>query len=129
VPTAFAKAFRKRLFPLVYHRLSRNLPEAGLIPDAASEIFVDFLVRIANDTHTENERSFEGPRHDEFLRVLCDRAVARVTGGPPAECVEPSEDLGQAVKSLKRTGLYDAVLKDVADRMSRLNDSLPAARA
>jgi radical SAM superfamily enzyme YgiQ (UPF0313 family) len=129
VPTAFAKAFRRRLFPLVYHRLSRNLPEAGMIPDAASEIFVDFLVRIANDTHSENERSFDSPRHDEFLRVLCDRAVTRVTGGPPAECAEPSEDLGPAVKSLKRTGLYDAVLKDVADRMSRLNDSLPAARA
>src|SRR4029077_10295336 len=44
VPAPFASAYRE-LFPEVYTRLYRNLPDRDLLPDAASEVFVDFLVR------------------------------------------------------------------------------------
>ncbi len=122
LPTAFAGAFRKRMFPLVYERLYRNLPDAGLIPEAASEVFVDFLVRLGEESSAMEERDFAHPRHAAFLRQLCDRTAVRVTGQSPQSFVPVEETDGRPLRGLKKSGIYDAVLKDVGDRLRALNE-------
>jgi radical SAM superfamily enzyme YgiQ (UPF0313 family) len=119
-PSAFATAFRKRLLALVYERLARNLPDPQLIPEAASEVFVDFLVRLV-DRADSTEQTFTEPWQEEFLRTLCDRTVARLTGCPPESFVAATDKGETPLHGLKKTGLYDAVLKEVGDRFSRLN--------
>lgn len=120
--SAFASAFRKGLFPMVYERLYRNLPHANLIPEAASEVFVDFLVRLGDESSNMSFRDFTHPRHAAFLRQLCDRSVARLTGQPPEQFVPVEETDGRPLIGLKKSGLYDAVLKEVGDRLRALND-------
>jgi radical SAM superfamily enzyme YgiQ (UPF0313 family) len=121
LPTAFAGAFRKRMFPLVYERLHRNLPHPDLVPEAASEVFVDFLVRLGSESSTMEVADFAHPHHEAFLRQLCDRAAARLTGQPPESFVPVEESDGHPLKGLKKSGLFDAVLKDVGDRLRHLN--------
>ncbi len=122
VSTAFAEAFRRRLFAVVYEHLLRRLPDADLIPEAASEVFVDFLVRVRDETETADDRAFVQPRHEEFLRQLCDRVAARLGGeAVEKECGGTAGEEAASLKAMKRTGLYEAVLKDVGDRLSRLN--------
>jgi hypothetical protein len=122
LPSAFAAAFRKSLFPQVYERLYRNIPEADLIPEAASEIFVDFLVRLGEESADMKVSDFAKPQHTAFLRQLCDREAARMRGQPPESFVAVEETDGQPLKGLKKSGLYDAVIKDVGDRLRSLNE-------
>jgi hypothetical protein len=122
LPSAFAGAFRKRMFPLVYERLHRNLPDAGSIAEAASEVFVDFLVRLGEESGAMEERDFAHPRHESFLRQLCDRTAARVTGQSPQTFVPVEETDGVPLQGLKKSGIYDAVLKNVGDRLRELNE-------
>jgi hypothetical protein len=122
LPSAFSAAFRKNLFPLVYERLFRNLPDTGLIPEAASDVFVDFLVRLSDESAEMDVSDFAELRHTAFLRLLCDRTVARLTGMPPEDFVPVEETDGQPLKGVKRSGLFDAVLKDVGDRLLSLNE-------
>jgi len=76
----------------VYARLVHNLSGNDSIANAASEVFVDFLVRIGDESASMAESDFLQPRHDAFLRLLCDRAVVRMTGQSP-ETYAPIEDL------------------------------------
>lgn len=122
LPTAFAGAFRKHMFPLVYERLHRNLPHRDLIPEAASEVFVDFLVRLGDESSAMAVRDFSQPRHAAFLRQLCDRTAARLSGQSPESFVVVDEMDGLPLKGLKKSGLYDAVLKQVGDRLRQLNE-------
>src|SRR5262249_40609394 len=87
LPTAFSGAFRKHIFALVYERLHRNLPHADLIPEAASEVFVDFLVRLGDESGSMQVSDFVQPRHEAFLLQLCDRTAARMNGMPPEHFV------------------------------------------
>jgi hypothetical protein len=120
LPGTFANAFRQRLFAVVYTRLFRNLPDRKLIPEAASEVFVDFVVRLMDEADAGAAYTFSDPRHDEFLRTLCDRTVARLIGHSSGTFVAIDE--GEVpIQGLKKTGLYDAVLKEVGDRVARLN--------
>jgi hypothetical protein len=121
LPSAFTGAFRKHLFAFVYARLFRHLPDRQMIPDAASEIFVDFIMRVRDEPGTAADGAFAGPRYEEFLRVLCDRTVARVTGRAPESVISTEEAEPVLMKGVKKTGLYDAVLKEVGDRLSRLS--------
>ena len=122
LPSAFTGAFRKRMFPLVYSRLQRSLPDTDQVADAASEVFVDFLVRLGDESVAMDVDDFAHPRHEAFLRQLCDRTAARVTGQPPEGFVAADEADGSAIKGLKKSGLYDAVLKQVGDRLRQLNE-------
>jgi hypothetical protein len=119
VPTAFSSAFRRELFALVYERLHRNLVDPKLIPEAASEVFVDFLVRL-NDQGGE-QTEFNGPQHHELLRALCDRTAARLTGRSPDTLIPADDSTPVPMKGLKKSGLYDAILKDVGDRLGRIS--------
>jgi radical SAM superfamily enzyme YgiQ (UPF0313 family) len=119
VPSAFSAAFRKRLFPYVYGRLHTNLPDSRLIPEAASEIFVDFLVRLSDESTSLGANDFSHPRHEAFLRQLCDRTTARLTGQPPDSFVAVEEPQFR-VSRVKKSGLYDAVLKEIGDRLGAL---------
>ncbi len=121
LPSAFAASFRKHLFALVYERLFRNIPDPDLIPEAASEVFVDFLVRLGEESSGMAVSDFAHPRHEAFLRLLCDREAAHLTGQPPESFVPVEEIDGLPLKGVKKSGLYDAVLKDVGDRLRNLN--------
>jgi radical SAM superfamily enzyme YgiQ (UPF0313 family) len=121
LPTAFASAFRKNLFPMVYERLYRNLPDTQLIPDAASEVFVDFLVRLSDESGDLTAKDFAQLHHTAFLRQLCDRTAARLTGRAPEHFTPVEEIDGTPLKGVKRSGLFDAVLKEVGDRLLSLN--------
>ena len=123
LPSGFATAFKKELFAFVYSRLQRTLTSATEIPEAASEVFVDFLVRLSDESSTMPDKDFASAHHKTFLGLLCDRASARLMGRAPESLVveEPCE--AELPKGLKRSGLYDAVLKEVGDRLSRLSSS------
>jgi radical SAM superfamily enzyme YgiQ (UPF0313 family) len=120
VPTAFSSAFRRELFALVYERLYRGLVDPKLIPEAASEVFVDFLVRL-NDERS-GQPKFTDPQHHELLRSLCDRSAARLTGRSPEASIPADDGTPVPLKGLKRSGIYDAVLKDVGDRLAKINE-------
>jgi radical SAM superfamily enzyme YgiQ (UPF0313 family) len=122
LPASFSRAFRHHLFRVVYARLVRNLADVESVANAASEVFVDFLVRIGDESASMEENDFLQPRHDAFLRLLCDRTVVRMTGQAP-EGYSPIEDSAEsAVVRLKKSGLPDAVLKDIGDRLRRINE-------
>jgi radical SAM superfamily enzyme YgiQ (UPF0313 family) len=122
LPSAFAGAFRRHLFAFVHDRLFNNLPSKDLIAEAASEVFVDFLVRLSDVSADMEIDDFLHPKHEAFLRQLCDRVVVRVTGQAPENFVPVEEVAGRSHKGLKKSGLYDAVLKEVGDRLRRLNE-------
>jgi radical SAM superfamily enzyme YgiQ (UPF0313 family) len=121
LPSAFAAAFRRRLFPIVYSRLFRNLPHADLIPEAASEVFVDFLVRLADETGGLQASDYANAHYTAFLEQLCDRTAARLTGQPPEAFVADEARDPRLLKGVKKSGLYDAVLKHIGDRLEQLN--------
>lgn len=123
LPSAFSTAFRKELFPYVYARLQRTLTVETEIPEAASEVFVDFLVRLNDESSTMQPSDFASPHHKTFLGLLCDRTSARLMGLGPESLVADEAPGPELPKRLKRAGLYDAVLKEVGDRLSRLNTS------
>jgi radical SAM superfamily enzyme YgiQ (UPF0313 family) len=110
VPAPFNSAYRE-LFPEVYSRLYRNLPDRALLPEAASEVFVDFLVRWGEGFTGASER------HHQFLRELCDRTCAKLSGQSPEAFVAVEEGEAVPLAQVRRTRLADAVLKNVVDQM------------
>jgi len=110
VPAPFASAYRE-LFPEVYTRLYRNLPDRALLPEAASEVFVDFLVRWGEGFTGASER------HHQFLRELCDRTSAKLSGQAPEAFVAVEEGEAVPMAEVRRTRLADSVLKNVVDEM------------
>jgi radical SAM superfamily enzyme YgiQ (UPF0313 family) len=110
VPAPFASAYRE-LFPEVYTRLYRNLPDRTLLADAASEVFVDFLVRWGEGFTGASER------HYQFLRELCDRTCAKLSGQPPETFVAVEDGDAVPMAEIRRTRLADSVLKNVVDEM------------
>jgi radical SAM superfamily enzyme YgiQ (UPF0313 family) len=121
LPSAFSAAFRKSLLRLVYERLYRSLSGPDLIAEAASEVFVDFLVRLGEESASMTAADFGKPHHVAFLRQLCDRTAARLSGQSPEDFVPVEEPDGAPLKGLKKSGLYDAVLKEIGDRLRVLN--------
>lgn len=110
VPPPFASSYRE-LFPEVYARLYRNLPDRALLPEAASEVFVDFLVRWGEGFTGASER------HHKFLRELCDRTCAKLSGQPPEAFVAVEEGDAVPMAEVRRSRLADSVLKNVVDQM------------
>lgn len=91
-----------------------------MIPEAASEIFVDFLVRLNDEPEAVEASDFAHPRHEAFLRQLCDRTAARLGGHAPETFVPETPTDEAPLRGLKRSGIYDAVLKEVGDRLRNL---------
>ena len=90
-------------------------------------MFVDFLVRLGEESSAMGIDDFSQPRHAAFLRQLCDRTAASLSGKPPESFVPVEEANTLSLTGLKKTGLYDAVLKDVGDRLRDLNGELSVA--
>src|SRR6185437_3007509 len=115
--SAFSAAFRKRLFAIAYARLNSVLPDPKAIPEAASEVFVDYIVRLRDEPVTGQagqEAAYCEPRHEEFLKLLCDRVAARMTGQSPDAFVRgAAQEETLPMTKVKRSGLYDAVLKEI----------------
>ncbi len=105
VPVAFRTSFNS-IFPVVYRRAYLNLEDRGHLPEALTEIFVDFLVRWGD--------SFERlePFHVTFLEEICDRTCAKHNGRPPESFV-PVTDPEAAVPDVRRIRLADDILKAV----------------
>jgi len=120
IPAPFTSAYRE-LFPDVYSRLYRNLPDRSLLPEAASEVFVDFLVRWGDGFTGASER------HHQFLRELCDRTAAKLSGQPPETFVAVEDGEAVPLAEVRRTRLADSVLKNVVDQMRAVAGDLQEA--
>ncbi|HYH95732.1 radical SAM protein [Hyalangium sp.] len=109
MPPGFGPALTA-FFPVLYARLYRSLPDKGMIPDAAREVLVDFVVRWG-----ETFQALES-HHEAFLLELCDRAAAkRGSRSEPGSDEEERSLVAQARKGR----LLEAILKDVRDELSR----------
>lgn len=105
VSPAFRVAF-PAIFPDVYRRVYLNLKNRDLVPEALTDVFVDFLVRWAESFEKLEEH------HLTFLREICDRTCARLNGEAP-EAFVPVEDSDESVPEIQRRRLGDDVLKAV----------------
>jgi radical SAM superfamily enzyme YgiQ (UPF0313 family) len=105
VPPMFREAY-PALFPEVYRRVYLNLQDKSRVPEALTEIFVDFLVRWG-DTFTELEEY-----HRAFLQEIADRTCAKVNGQAPQDFV-PIESSDAAVPDVRKVRLGEDVLKSV----------------
>ncbi|WP_147447280.1 radical SAM protein [Corallococcus sp. CA054B] len=108
VPPGFATAMRD-VFPDLFVRLSRDLPDRRDVPEASRDVLVDFVARWG-----EGFQALQ-PQHHEFLRELCDREVAARGGHPGTLEVEEEQALRTQAR---RTGLLEALLKDVRDELA-----------
>jgi radical SAM superfamily enzyme YgiQ (UPF0313 family) len=97
------------VFPELYARLRRSLPDARALPEAARDVLVDFVARWGSEVTSLEEH------HREFLFDLCDRAAAK-RGGQPAE-VSAAEQRALVAEG-RRSRLIDGVLKDVRDELA-----------
>ncbi|APR88153.1 hypothetical protein A7982_13502 [Minicystis rosea] len=110
IPPSFGPAMTG-LFPEIFTRLARSLPDEERIPIAMKDAFVDFIVRWGS--------SFRDlmPEHRAYLLELCDRAVTK-HGGRPGSA--PREDEMDLLRDARRRRLLDAVLKDVRDEIATM---------
>jgi len=112
IPPAFRAAF-PRLFPDVHRRVFLNLRDKRQVPEALTEVFVDFLVRWGDDFV-----AFE-PHHREFLLELADRTCAQMNGEPPERFVPVEDDAGAEVPDVRRLRLGEDVLRSVDQELVR----------
>jgi hypothetical protein len=110
LPSSFGAAVAG-LFPELFTRLARSLPDERLIPEAMKQVLVDFLVRWGSTF-----RKVE-PEHRAFLLELCDKATSKL-GGRPAN--EPRDGEAALLQDARRRRLLDAVIKDVRDELAIL---------
>lgn len=110
IPPSFRQAMTG-VFPEIFTRLARSLPDEQRIPDAMKEVLADFIVRWG-PTFQDLE-----PEHRAYLLELCDRAVERLGGraGSP-----PREDEMPLLRDARRRRLLDSVLKDVRDEIATM---------
>jgi radical SAM superfamily enzyme YgiQ (UPF0313 family) len=106
IPQAFRRVY-DRLFPEVHRRVYLNLEDRRFVPEALTEVFVDFLTRWGG--------SFDafGEHHREFLKELCDRTCAKFNGTPPQDFVPRDEAGEETVPSALRLRLGEDVIKSV----------------
>jgi hypothetical protein len=110
LPSSFGAAVGG-LFPELFTKLARSLPDERLIPEAMKQVFVDFLVRWGSSFQTVE------PEHRAFLLELCDKATEKL-GGHAAN--EPRDGERALLQDARRRRLLDAVLKDVRDELAML---------
>ena len=111
-----SKEFRAefdRVFPEIHRRVYANLAEKTLIPEALTEIFVDFLVRWGEEVQTIDAH------HVSFLHEISDRTCAKLNGVPPESFVAVSTD-ETSVPNIGRMRLADDIYKNVWMDLSEL---------
>jgi radical SAM superfamily enzyme YgiQ (UPF0313 family) len=115
VSSSLAKAIPKA-FPMVYRRLYLNLEDKDSIPAAATEVFVDFIVRFGAAFKELEEY------HQEMLRETCDRTCAKMNNVPPENFTPiTTSDVSVPESEIKRNRLADSVLKNVRDELARIS--------
>lgn len=113
IPQAFRRVFeRGPIFDRTYRRVYTNLSDRARVPEALTDVFVDFLVRWGD--------SFESlePQHQVFLDELSDRTCANLNGVPPESFVpqvEPPE-----IPSSRRMRLAEDVIRSVEQELVKL---------
>jgi radical SAM superfamily enzyme YgiQ (UPF0313 family) len=110
LPTSFGAAVAP-VFPELFTRLARRLPDEDLIPEALKDVLVDFVLRWGS-TFQKLE-----PEHRVFLSDLCDRAAEKRGGGPAGE---PRDGEGALLRDARKRRLFDSVLKDVRDELAKV---------
>jgi hypothetical protein len=98
------------VFPEIFTRLARSLPDEQHIPEALKEVLVDFVVRWGS-TFKELE-----PQHRVFLSELCDRAAEK-RGGSASIASRDGE--AALLRDARKRRLFDSVLKDVRDELAQ----------
>ncbi len=109
VPLAFRNAY-KAVFPRIYRRVYVNLDDSQRVPEALSEVFVDFLVRWGNEFE-----NFED-HHQAFMDELCDQTCARFNGIEKQVFGDP-DNVEVDLAFLKRSRLGDDILHDVEQQL------------
>ncbi len=106
IPEAFRAIFKRdKLFSNMYNRIYEGLTDKSRVPEALSEVFVDFLSRWG-----DNFKGIE-PQHDVFLSELSDRTCDKFNKEGPGEGQHPQE-LSQT-GPVKPAGLADDVLRNI----------------
>jgi hypothetical protein len=112
VTPAFRSAF-KDLFGPVYHRVYVNIEDKDQLPEALTEIFMDFLV------HLDGKFDKLEPFHFVYLNEVSDRTCAKFNGVPPQD-FQPVDADGIAVPDFKKIRLHDDILKNVGQELFTL---------
>jgi hypothetical protein len=105
----------------LFNRLWQNLTDTEIVPEAISDVVVDFIVRLREQMDGDGGATLADPIHDEFLLLLCDRATARFNASQGEEFVAIRPADLPSLKEAKRAGLPDAILKEVGDRLARIS--------
>jgi Radical SAM superfamily/Domain of unknown function (DUF4070) len=109
VPTSFRRAYES-IFPELHRRVYLNLTAKEQVPEALTEVFVDFLVRWGDSFHELEAH------HMVQLKEICDRTSARLNGQPPQTFV-PRDTADEPVPSPTRIRLGEDVLKSVEQEL------------
>jgi hypothetical protein len=112
LPEGFREAF-DGIFPQVHRRVYLNLTDKSQVPEALTEVFVDFLVRWG-----EEFKGFE-EYHRAFLNEICDRTCAKWNGQPP-EAFVAVESADLVEPDVRRRRLGDDILKSVDQEIAKL---------
>lgn len=105
VPLAFQREFRT-IFPRVHRRVFLNLRDHQQLPEALTEVFIDFLTRWGEEADAVREH------HWGYLMELCDRTCAQRNGDSPEEFV-PILDSDRKVPDVRRSRLGDDILRNL----------------
>jgi len=120
IPESFRQAFDRQVFPATYKRVYLNLDDKSAIPEATTEVFVDFLARWGEEFN-ELEK-----HHFTFLDELADRTCAKFNGVEP-QSFHPVADGEVPMAQVKRMRLSEDVLKSVEQELVRLGQAGAAA--
>jgi hypothetical protein len=112
VPAPFRAEF-EHMFSDVYSRVYLNLIDKEKIPEAVTEVFVDFLVRWG-ESFDQLER-----HHMQFLQEICDRTCAMFNGQAPQDF--QAITVGDTpIENARRVRLSDDILKTVDQELAKL---------
>ncbi len=109
LPVTFKKELA-RVLPKVHHRVYVNIDDESQIPQALTDIFLEFLLWIGEDFEQFEEQ------HYTLLDELCDRNVAKYNGVPAVHFTPVSIDVTVAaadVPNIKKSRLQDDIYKNV----------------
>lgn len=118
IPETFRKEFlRDRLFEDMHRYVFENLEDKDRVPEALTEIFVDFLTRLGDVF-----KDFE-PQHRTFLQDLSDRTCQKLNremSGSPG----PGKSRIMKLPDVKRSRLAEDILRAIEQDL--LKEGAPA---
>jgi radical SAM superfamily enzyme YgiQ (UPF0313 family) len=114
-PLTISKGFRKSfrsIFPDIHRRVYLNLNNKNKVPEALTEIFVDFLTREERCGRLEKY-------HFSVLKDIADRTCSDLNGQPPEDFVA-IERTNTSIPDVKRLRLGEDVLNSVEQELIKL---------